>query len=202
MGNDMMWSTTQEALSGQEGLKVRLFAEERPLSFQNVLTAWQTDAAFRTFFLTQLTSVAPTAFFWEMPPITRATLERPYEFVVVNSPYLARVTANRRPFVAQLQTTTAAVISFPNLGGDAVLIVPRPLEATVDYAHLGAFLRNAPRSQQMLLLQKLGEVALVMVGKRPLWISTSGLGVYWLHIRLDSRPKYYTYAPYKEEVIR
>lgn len=32
----------------------------------------------------------------------------------------------------------------------------------------------------------------------PLWVSTSGLGVSWLHVRLDSRPKYYTYAPYKQ----
>ena len=29
------------------------------------------------------------------------------------------------------------------------------------------------------------------------WLSTSGLGVYWLHVRLDSYPKYYTYRPYK-----
>lgn len=31
-----------------------------------------------------------------------------------------------------------------------------------------------------------------------LWCSTSGLGVYWLHIRLDQYPKYYTYRPYKQ----
>ena len=30
-----------------------------------------------------------------------------------------------------------------------------------------------------------------------LWVSTSGLGVYWLHVRLDSYPKYYQHAPYK-----
>ena len=34
-------------------------------------------------------------------------------------------------------------------------------------------------------------------GNKPLWVSTSGLGVYWLHIRLDSFPKYYTYTPYR-----
>lgn len=32
----------------------------------------------------------------------------------------------------------------------------------------------------------------------PIWLSTSGLGVYWLHMRLDRRPKYYTYEPFKE----
>jgi hypothetical protein len=32
---------------------------------------------------------------------------------------------------------------------------------------------------------------------RPLWVSTSGLGVSWLHLRFDRRPKYYTHAPYR-----
>jgi hypothetical protein len=31
----------------------------------------------------------------------------------------------------------------------------------------------------------------------PVWLSTSGLGVYWLHVRLDTHPKYYQYQPYK-----
>jgi len=34
---------------------------------------------------------------------------------------------------------------------------------------------------------------------RPLWVSTSGLGVAWLHVRLDARPKYYQYTPYREQ---
>ena len=33
----------------------------------------------------------------------------------------------------------------------------------------------------------------------PIWFSTSGSGVAWLHFRLDSRPKYYTYKPFKIE---
>lgn len=31
----------------------------------------------------------------------------------------------------------------------------------------------------------------------PVWFSTSGMGVPWLHFRLDHRPKYYTFTPYK-----
>ena len=33
-------------------------------------------------------------------------------------------------------------------------------------------------------------------GGTPVWMSTSGAGVSWLHIRLDSRPKYYQYRPF------
>ena len=35
------------------------------------------------------------------------------------------------------------------------------------------------------------------MGPANIWLSTSGLGVYWLHVRLDTRPKYYQYAPYR-----
>ncbi|MGB1216866.1 MAG: DUF6940 family protein [Saprospiraceae bacterium] len=31
-----------------------------------------------------------------------------------------------------------------------------------------------------------------------MWLSTAGLGVYWLHIRMDNRPKYYKHKAYKE----
>jgi hypothetical protein len=31
---------------------------------------------------------------------------------------------------------------------------------------------------------------------QPIWLSTAGMGVAWLHIRLDERPKYYSHKPY------
>ena len=35
------------------------------------------------------------------------------------------------------------------------------------------------------------------LGAQPIWLSTSGLGVFWLHISLDSWPKYFTHEPYR-----
>jgi len=35
------------------------------------------------------------------------------------------------------------------------------------------------------------------LGPRPVWLSTAGGGVAWLHVRLDDRPKYYGYAQYR-----
>ena len=31
----------------------------------------------------------------------------------------------------------------------------------------------------------------------PVWLSTNGDGVSWLHVRTDERPKYYTHGPYR-----
>ena len=142
------------------------------------------------------------AFFWEMPAINTATLIRPYEFVTINSPHLATVSPDPRSFAGHFNHAAGpvTVISFPNLGRDAVFVVPKPVAASAGYGHMATFLRTAPIQQQHELLQTLAKAVLAKVGERPLWISTSGLGVYWLHVRLDSWPKYYTYSPYREAV--
>ena len=65
-------------------------------------------------------------------------------------------------------------------------------------AHIASFVRGASRDQVHALFEEVG----VAVEERlqevsPLWVSTSGMGVFWVHVRLDTRPKYYTYVPYK-----
>lgn len=89
--------------------------------------------------------------------------------------------------------------AFANLRGDATLIAPGPTPATAPCVHLLAFLRQAPRHQTLALFARVG----VELESRwaadpsPVWLSTSGLGVSWLHVRLDARPRYYTHAPYR-----
>lgn len=114
---------------------------------------------------------------------------------------LERISPDPESFLTVLQAAGASdlVASFPNMGGDAILVVPKPQVGRVGYGHLGTFLRAAPEKQQHALLETLGravEVCLRRPGSR-LWISTAGLGVPWLHIRLDSRPKYYKHQPYR-----
>ena len=36
------------------------------------------------------------------------------------------------------------------------------------------------------------------VGIKPVWLSTAGAGVSWLHVGLDDRPKYYGFGPYRQ----
>jgi hypothetical protein len=36
------------------------------------------------------------------------------------------------------------------------------------------------------------------LNEKPVWLSTAGGAVSWLHVRLDDRPKYYHYAMYKQ----
>jgi hypothetical protein len=131
--------------------------------------------------------------------MSEATSSSPWEFVLVDCPQLVEAMPQRGEFAAHFRALTAgaSVATFRNLGGDATLVAPAPKGPLSCYAHLAAFSRTAREAQQHELWQRVGE-ALVRRGRAdPLWLSTSGLGVIWLHIRLDSWPKYYSYQPYR-----
>ena len=141
------------------------------------------------------------AFFWEMPPISRETLDRRYEYVTIDGPMLDASQADPQAFQAELDALDAdkSVATFANLGGDAVLLAPMPLADESDYGHLGAFLRTAPRAQKHELLAALADAIDTRIQQRSgsIWISTAGQAVPWLHVRLDNRPKYYQHGPYR-----
>jgi hypothetical protein len=166
------------------------------MNYARVLDAWITDAAFSVFFSDMLASMPHAAFFWEVRPASTADVERPFECVLVDSPQLAGVQADATAFAEHFRTGDGPVSRFSNLSGDAVLVAPAPLDAGTDYTHLASFVRSAPVSQLHAFWQAVGKAVRESLSGRALWVSTSGLGVYWLHVRLDTRPKYYTYRPY------
>ena len=43
------------------------------------------------------------------------------------------------------------------------------------------------------------EENLISAGGSPRWLSTSGLGISYLHVRIDKRPKYYSHQEYLTE---
>ena len=93
------------------------------------------------------------------------------------------------------------VTEFDSLGGDAVLVAPCERGPRTQYAHLGAFVREASAPQQAALWKAVGHALKRALANRgdsvATWLSTEGSGVPWLHIRLDSRPKYYHHAAYR-----
>jgi hypothetical protein len=195
------WQASWAEIPGQAAVKVMLSSDGRAATFGTILKGWVNDAAFRAFFLAELRRTPFAGFFWELPPLVQDTLERPYEHVVLEGNLLERISPDPAAFpnVLQAGAVSDLVASFPNRGADAILVVPRPLAGCAGYGHLGAFLRAAPANQQHALLQALGQAAEAGLRSQRsrLWISTAGLGVPWLHIRLDSRPKYYKHQPYQ-----
>ena len=62
---------------------------------------------------------------------------------------------------------------------------------------LAAFLRGAPKLQIQATWKAAASALRQTLGTRPTWLSTSGLGVPWVHLRLDRFPKYYQFDPYR-----
>jgi Family of unknown function (DUF6940) len=191
-----MWAAETEAFPGGGTLKITIRRDGATLHFAEAVELWQRDQAFSTFLIGLLAAAPFAAYFWEGPPVTNATVAQPFEFVLVDSPLLARLQPDGLAFASHFQPGEATA-TFRNLGRDAVLVAPSPTGPATVYPHLAAFSRGAPIAQQHDLWHAVGTALARRIGPAPVWLSTSGLGVAWLHIRLDSRPKYYSYQPYR-----
>jgi hypothetical protein len=193
-----IWIAQREVVHPGASEKIVITKDNRALTFAEVIAAWRDDAAFRAFTCATLAAAPYPAFFWEMPPIRRGHADRPYECMLIRSDALARMAPDVDAFAAQFKATGTLVATFPNIGGDAILVAPEQIAAPASYAHLAAFLRTAPMGQQHQLFEALGHAieGFLRDHDRRIWISTSGLGIAWLHIRLDAVPKYYQYQPY------
>lgn len=179
--------------------KIRLFENNEQLRYDDVILYWHENHEFRNFYISVLNASPFDAFFWEHPPVTSLNIRQPYEFVLVDSPQLASVSADPSPFREKFASLPQGkeMITFENLGRDAELIVPYPVATQNIYTHLASFIRNAPETQKNNLFTTLANSLRNRINDSPTWVSTSGLGVYWLHIRLDSSPKYYSYQGYR-----
>jgi hypothetical protein len=191
-----MWAAHSEELADGSGVRLALSLDARPAAFADVVRGWQDDAAFRSLFNAVLADSPFDAFRWETPAVTAATKTQPFQCVLLDSPGLARP-AEPDAFAEHFGGAAAEVVSFTNLGGDAILVVPCPLAELSAYGHLAAFVRRAPERQRQALWQSVGEAMARRVGSKPVWLSTAGAGVSWLHMRLDDRPKYYAHSPYR-----
>lgn len=195
--------------------KYRCLENGKPMSYgkflsllSEPLTNKKADS-FKRIFIDALRNYPSTAFFWECISITSSELNtKPIEFVLVDSKELASIVVDIKPFNEKFSKIDKhqQVISFMNLGGDTSLISPSPItminnKPGQQYAHLANFVRNASRLQVDLLLRKCGQELLRLLQESPSavkYMSTSGLGVSYLHVRIDNTPKYYQYLPYKQ----
>ncbi|MCY1022223.1 DUF6940 family protein [Pyxidicoccus sp. MSG2] len=181
--------------------RYRLVEDGAPVSWGRFAALVRESTEARDLLTRTLAESPLEAFFWETPAVSAATREQPFEMVLVDAPALRTVGAGPEPFAAHLTPGPAPVRSFGNLGGDARLVVPCELGPRHAYAHLARFVREAPEAQTRALWSAVGSEVEVWWASRaaPVWVSTSGLGVSWLHVRLDARPKYYSHAPYRSE---
>ena len=181
----------------QEGVRFKIKENDTHLSFKEVFEYWKIDPTFLQFYVNALNAFSLEEFFWEHPAVKTAYLDRPYEVILLKSRSFKNRKVDERSFKEKIEVKELVAV-FPNLGKNATLIVPTKQHIPIIYKHLGSFLREATTEQIQAVFQALGATILseIAAGKL-LWLNTAGLGVLWVHIRLDTRPKYYKVRTYK-----
>ena len=83
------------------------------------------------------------------------------------------------------------VLSFPNLSGDSILIIPIPRK-NKKMTTIKDFIDNASITQQKQFWKYVSiEIEQILNTNDKIYVSTHGLGVPYFHLRLDKIPKYY-----------
>ncbi len=180
------------------GVCLRIKGSDGYLSFATVFELFLGSPAFRGWYSDLLVASDSKAIYWEHPSLTRHTVSLPYEVALIDAHALAAIRADSRPFDGQFAASPGLdVAAFDNLGGDATLIAPKPTSPNADYAHLLSFLRTANKPQIDALWQRSAASLLEILSPTPVWLSTAGGGVNWLHVRIDAYPKYYKHPRYR-----
>lgn len=190
----MDYSFKRESVTENKAYKYRLYQSDKPLSYKHFLDHLEQQENFQNFFIDLLADIPFRAYHWETPPVSEHLLGRPFEFVVTRTPAID-LSPNPEPFRKYFSPNKKVVV-FDNIGGDAKLIAPIPLNKQQNYSHIGVFTENAPKKQQQDFWQTVGRVTKKLISEHPIWLNTAGGGVAWLHVRLDSQPKYYRHRPY------
>jgi hypothetical protein len=182
----------------ERAVRFRLFTSGAIASWRQVLAVGREAPSSMDPLWQALADLPFRAFRWEAPALTSNGLDTGFECVAVDDPSID-VSPDPAPFAEHFRRDRP-VARFANLGGDAVLVVPCPRDDADAYAHLARFLRRAPSEQRHALWMEVARAMVERLDDRPVWLSTAGGGVAWLHVRLDDRPKYYLHAPYRQPV--
>ncbi|MGK0388424.1 MAG: hypothetical protein ACI94Y_001153 [Maribacter sp.] len=181
----------------EQGARIRIEQKNKLLTFREVFNYWQTSTNFIEFYIDSLIALNYDEFFWEHPALKEEYLDKSYEFIVQKSISFSKRNVDENAFSNYINSDKQVAV-FDNLGRNAKLIVPTKKIPIDTYKHMGNFIRNAEKIQIIEQFNQLSKAILSEVGAgRLIWVSTAGLGVIWLHMRLDSRPKYYRTNSYK-----
>jgi len=167
------------------------------LSFKEVFNYWKTSPEFTNFYVKSINSIGYEAFFWEHPAVNLGYLNSSYEVSLKKTFSFNNIEVDCESFSKYIQAKSFVEV-FKNLGKDAILVVPTEQSEQGNYVHFGKFLRKANDLQIRKVFSEIGKSTLLQIESgQTVWLNTEGTGVIWVHVRLDSKPKYYKKIDYK-----
>lgn len=170
------------------------------ISFYKAITKMiKHDYEFMCKFLRILREFESTTYFFECPSIKSSNVkDKKFEFVLISAHLSLK--DDPQSYKQYFIEKTQSVVHFYNPSKTCLLIVPYPLSKKHNYSSLGPYIRQDMIEQYLKLFEETGHQLLRLLKESvdPIWLSTHGAGVPWLHIRLDKIPKYYSFIPYKK----
>ena len=142
-----------------------------------------------------------TAVFFETPKWTKNNLSDLLKFSLTNASDTFSGEPSIEKFSEHLKdckSDSKGSISFPNPNKTSRLIIPCP-QCLNKFGHLGHFIKYSDDETWSKLWKKVAEELEKQIKppSKGVWLSTHGLGVPWLHIRIDTTPKYYKTESFK-----
>lgn len=126
----------------------KIFTE---VTYRQFLQNIMNEESFRSEFINVLRTSRFDAYFFETPKVTKKSLDNgKFEFILSVANELKNVKSDKTTFQEYFgKCKDSAVVSFPNLGSDAVLVAPCPaISNSLDhFSSLGPFVRHADNSQ-------------------------------------------------------
>src|SRR6185369_2025777 len=120
----------------------------KKLTYRNFIEILNSGGELLTEALKDANLRLETAYFWECPPLSSETIDKPFEFVVT---YVLDINSHSYgSFQSHInENSDKLVCSFPNLEKDAMLVIPIP--SGLDYRHIKSFIDSAPSAVQKAL---------------------------------------------------
>lgn len=155
------------------------------MSWEQVIKSLKSKDYTDTFkykLIYELINIPYKAYFWECEQVN---MKKPFRFAVYESKTLEKRIQDNNAFDGKINCRKNE-IKFPSLDKHIHLISPCNKYSNSNYTSLATFSRTVPLKQQVSFWRKVGNSI-----KEDDWVSTSGLGVSWLHLRISKYPKYY-----------
>lgn len=128
--------------------------------------------------------------FWETSKIENGGLVKYREKKIPASAQLPMTMRASSRAYKQYLTNKKSPVAFSNPTGTCTLVSPP--DQGKNFAHIGLFYKNASQHEIRALWKKVAtEIEKRLKLKKVIYVSTHGLGVPWLHVRICDFPKYY-----------
>ena len=140
---------------------------------------------FKKEFVSILRNCTFSAYYFQCDKLN---FNKAFSFTLIDAPELVKIQCDYKTFDKQLKNTCKVCV-FPNLGKNATLIVPNykiGKNTGVDYRSIATYFKTAGMAALIRLVEAMGDNVY-----ENCYLSTSGLGVHYLHVRIEDTPKYY-----------